>query len=219
MPRDATARRQEPAQEGEPEDRSLHPIFGDGPPPSQGTRISNGRIAIVMLLGAEVMLFTPLIGSYVVLRSASPIWPPLDQPRLPIFVTWLNTMVLLGSCLTMRLAVIAVARRSPMRLERWLSLTVLLGITFIGVQGFEWVRLIAHGLSVSSGVYAGTFYVLIGFHALHVLGAVIWLIYVLARARANRFSPANAVAVDLAAIYWFFVGGLWLVLFPIVYLY
>jgi cytochrome c oxidase subunit III len=223
MGREATARKTaaQGASAAPVSRRALLPVFGGGPPspPGEGTRIGNGRIAIVMLLGAETMLFTPLIGSYLVLRSASLTWPPLDQPRLPILVTWANTLVLTASCLTMRLAKVAVVRRSPLRLERWLTMTALLGTAFLAVQGSEWIRLIRHGLTVSSGVYGGTFYVLIGFHGLHVLGAVVWLLGVLFRARANRFSSANAVAVDLVGLYWYFVGALWLVLFPLVYLF
>lgn len=218
MARQAAARREA----GSPaaERPGLAPVFGGGPPsgPRPEVRLSNGRVAVAMLLGAETMLFTPLIGAYMVLRSASPVWPPIDQPRLPIAVTWINTAVLAASCAAMVRARSAAARRSPRRLERGLTLTALLGTAFLAVQGSEWVRLVAHGLTMSSGVYGGTFYVLIGLHGLHVLGAVTWLLWVLARARANRFSPANAVAVDLVGIYWLYVGALWFVLFPLVYL-
>jgi cytochrome c oxidase subunit 3 len=123
------------------------------------------------------------------------------------------------SCVTMGLAHAALRQRSPWRLERYLTLTTLLGTFFLAVQGTEWIRLVRHGLTVSAGVYGATFYTLIGVHGLHVLGAVVWLLIVLARARRTRFSSANAVAVDLVRIYWFYVGGLWLFLFPLVYLY
>jgi len=196
------------------------PVHGGGPPaPPAGTAISSGRIAVVMLLGAETMFFTGLIGAYLVLREASPTWPPVGLPRLPIAVTWANTFVLAVSCVTMWLANRGMKKRSPWHLERHLTATVLLGTTFLAVQGSEWIRLVRHGLRVSSGVYGATFYTLIGVHGLHVLGAVVWLLWVFARARRTRFSIANAVSLDLVGIYWYYVGGLWLVLFPLVYLY
>lgn len=173
---------------------------------------------MAMFLGAETMFFTGLIGAYLVLRQASPAWPPPGQPRLPIAVTWANTAVLVLSCWTMWRAGHAVRAHSPRRLERGLTLTCLLGIAFLAVQGSEWLRLVVHGLKVSSGVYGSTFYVLIGTHGLHVLGAVIWLLAVLFKARSNRFSADNAKAVELVGIYWTYVGALWLVLFPLVYL-
>jgi cytochrome c oxidase subunit III len=112
------------------------PVFGDGPPPAgEGTSIGSGRIAIIMLLGAETMFFTGLIGAYVVLRGASPTWPPIGLPRLPLAVTWANTAVLVVSCVTMALADAALRQRNPWRLERYLTLTALLGTYFITVQG------------------------------------------------------------------------------------
>jgi heme/copper-type cytochrome/quinol oxidase subunit 3 len=74
------------------------------------------------------------------------------------------------------------------------------------------------GLTPSSGVYGSTFYTLIGTHALHVLGAVIWLLVVLGLARARRFSARRAVPVQVCGMSWHFVVGLWLVLFVTVYL-
>lgn len=222
MAREAAARR---LKAGSPEAVSPdapgpRPAFGGGqPPPGEGTSLGSGRIAIVMLLGAETMFFTGLIGAYVVLRGASPTWPPIGLPRLPIAVTWANTIVLIVSCVTMGMADAAIRQQSPWRLERYLTLTALLGTFFLAVQGSEWIRLVRHGLTVSAGVYGATFYTLIGVHGLHVLGAVIWLLWVLARARRTRFTSANAVRVDLVRIYWFYVGGLWLILFPLVYLY
>jgi heme/copper-type cytochrome/quinol oxidase subunit 3 len=198
------------------------PAYGGGPPAGPPREpvapVGNGRIAILMLLGAETMFFTGLIAAYMVLRGSAPMWPPPDLPRLPIAVTWLNTFVLAGSCWTMHRARVAMAQRSPWRLEKALTATALMGTAFLAVQGTEWIRLVGHGLRLSSGVYGATFYVLIGVHGLHVLAAVAWLIWVLHRGRTTRFSTATAVAVDLAGIYWYFVGALWLVLFPMVYL-
>lgn len=216
---EATARNLDGKQALRPPLRRPVAVYGGGPPPpGDRPRLTNARIAMAMFLGAETMFFTGLIGAYMVLRQASPVWPPPGLPRLPILVTWANTAVLMLSCWTMWRARHAVGQRSPRRLERFLTLTAFLGILFLGIQGSEWIRLVGHGLRVSSGVYGSTFYVLIGVHGLHVLGAVAWLILVLFRARAHRFSPARAQEMDLAGIYWYYVGGLWLVLFPMVYL-
>lgn len=220
MSGEATARKLETPQ-GQPSRSARRPVpvFGGGsPPPGAGPRLSNARLAIAVFLGAETMFFTGLVGAYLVLRQASPVWPPPGLPRLPIAVTWVNTAVLVLSCWTMWQAGRAARARSPRKLERSLTLTCLLGITFLAVQGSEWIRLVLHGLKVSSGVYGSTFYVLIGTHGLHVLGAVVWLLAVLFVERANRFSSGNATAVELVAIYWTYVGALWLFLFPAVYL-
>lgn len=171
-----------------------------------------------MLMAAETMLFTGLIGAYVVLRGSAEVWPPPDQPRLPIGVTWVNTAVLLVSCWTMRRASVALAGRAASSLFRALVQTAALGSTFLVIQGTEWVRLIRYGLTVSSGLYGATFYTLIGVHAFHVLAAVIWLIWVTARFRGRRFSLGRAAVADMCALYWYYVCGLWAILFPLVYL-
>ena len=97
--------------------------------------------------------------------------------------------------------------------------TVFLGAQFLIIQGYEWLRLIHFGLTLSSGVYGSTFYTLIGFHGLHVFGAMLWLITVLVQARRGRFTPNSATGVEVCAIYWMFVVVLWPVLYVLVYLY
>jgi cytochrome c oxidase subunit III len=180
--------------------------------------IGSAHLAILMLIASELMLFSGLIGSFLVYRLAAPFWPPPGLPRLPIAVTWTNTFVLLSSAVTMTLALRAVHRNQRRLLRRWLGATALLGITFLAVQGSEWVRLIAHGLRLSSGVYGGTFYTLIGCHGLHVAAAVTWLACVFLLAMRGRYSAKNATGVEICAMYWYFVCGVWPVLFALVYL-
>jgi len=180
--------------------------------------ISSGRLAILIVIASELMLFSGLIGSFLVYRLSSAFWPPPGLPRLPIQVTWVNTFVLLSSAITMTLAVRAI-RRNRRRLARnWLGTTLVLGVTFLGVQGTEWVRLLSHGLRLSSGAYGGTFYILIGCHGLHAAAGVTWLACVSAIAMRGRYSAKNCAGVELCAIYWYFVCAIWPLLFGLVYL-
>ena len=133
--------------------------------------VSSGRIAIVMLMVAETMLFTTLLGGYVVLRGAGGAWPPAGMPRLPLAVTWVNTSVLLASCWTMSRAWRAAGAHDARQLRYSLAETALLGSTFLTIQGTEWVRLVHFGLTLSTSIYGATFYLLIGLHGLHVLAA------------------------------------------------
>ena len=180
--------------------------------------ISSGMIAIMMLIASEMMLFSGLIGSFLIFRLQAAFWPPPALPRLPIAVTWVNTFVLLSSALTMTLALRA-AHRSRQRLtRRYLLATLALGVTFLAVQGTEWVRLVAHGLKLSSGAYGGTFYLLIGCHGAHVTAGVIWLTCVVWLAMGGRYNARNAHGIELCAVYWYFVCAVWPVLFGLVYL-
>jgi heme/copper-type cytochrome/quinol oxidase subunit 3 len=190
--------------------------FGDRPPASTVERpVDNARLALLLFIATEAMLFAGLLGMFVVFRLGSRAWPPLGQPYLPIAVTWANTAVLLASGWTMWRAAVA-SRRREVRAE--LIVTLVLACTFLVVQGFEWVRLIHHGLTLSSSVYGGTFYVLIGLHGAHVLGAVIWLAALMGRNPSRHDPTARADAIGLCGIYWAFVCGLWPVLFWLVYL-
>jgi cytochrome c oxidase subunit 3 len=200
------------------------PGFGGGEPPNppisaEPPVVGNERLAVMMLLGAEAMFFAGLIGAFLVFRLGSALWPPPFQPRLPVEVTGINTLVLLASAFIMRAGLKAIAADDPARLVRMLALTAALGAIFLAIQGYEWVRLIHFGLTVSSSVYGGLFYMLIGFHGAHVFGALIWLLVVLMQARRGRFSESHHTGVITCGMYWTFVVGLWPVLYALVYLY
>ncbi len=200
------------------------PAFGGGEPPDGPVAapepvVSNARIAVLMFIVAELMFFAGLIGAFIVFRVSSEAWPPPFQPRLPADVTAVNTAVLLLSGFFMQRALGAARAGKSALLARRLTLTVSLGIIFLAIQGYEWIRLIGYGLKLSSGVYGATFYTLIGCHGAHVLGAVFWLLVVLARARAGRFSAQNHTGVELCAMYWTFVVAVWPALYGLVYLY
>ena len=209
--------------EGPPSFDEGPPNFDEGPPPRDpqppiGPPISNARLGMLIFLGAEAMFFAGLIGAFLVFRLGSVTWPPLGLPRLPIAVTTINTAILLFSAYTMRSALREIRGGSQQGLASWLLVTALLGTVFLGVQGYEWSRLVHFGLTLSSGTYGATFYTLIGIHGAHVLGAVIWLSIALIGARGNRFSAQRHVGVELCGMYWYFVVGLWPMLFTLVYL-
>jgi len=191
-----------------------------GRPPSirPAPPVSNGRLALVLFMMTETMLFAGLMGTFVVFRVSSRQWPPVGQPYLPIAVTWVNTAILLASAWTMHAAVRAVRRGALAQLRTGLLVTLALGTTFLAVQGFEWTRLIAHGLTLSSSNYGATFYSLIGLHALHVIGAVIWVFGVAMAARGGRYTALRYSGVELCSMYWYYVCGLWVILFTLVYL-
>jgi len=186
--------------------------------PEQARPVSNARLAILIVIAAEVMFFTGLVGAYLVFRLAAPEWPPPDLPRLPIGVTAANTVLLLASVVPMARAMRAIRRDDRLGAARHALWTAVLGTTFLAVQGLEWVRLVEHGLTLSSGPYGATFYVLIGCHGLHVLVAVVWLLVVAALAHHGGFTATRHAALETCALYWYLVCGLWAFLFPLVYL-
>jgi len=191
---------------------------GNGRDGSARPPVGNAYLAMLLFIGADVMFFAGLIGAFVVFRFGAMDWPPLGQPRLPVAVTGVNTIILLASGYTMF--------RAWRHLQDWkrpsiassLTITTVLGSIFLFVQGYEWTKLIGFGLTIKSSVYGAIFYTLIGCHALHVFGAVIWLLVVLLLFKRNRFSAKKHVGIKLAGMYWFLVVGLWPMLYALVYL-
>jgi cytochrome c oxidase subunit III len=191
---------------------------GESEEPARRPRLDNTWLAMLFLLAAETMFFAGLISAFFVLRLAAPVWPPPLQPRLPILVTGVNTVVLLTSSLVMIGALRAGRRGDARVLVERLAATAALGGLFLAVQGYEWARLIHYGLTVTSGAYGATFYTLIGVHAAHVLGALIWLAVTLALAGRGRFADGRLAGLRACATYWHFVVGLWPILYVSVYL-
>ncbi len=186
-------------------------------PPESGPLVPKGALGMVLFIGTEAMFFLGLISALLVLRAQAPNWPPADQPRLPVEVTGANSLVLIASAWTM-LRALGKLGRGESGFPSWLGLTAFLGALFLAIQGWEWARLVQFGLTTSSSLYGGTFYTIVGAHALHVLVALVALILVLVWALRGRYSAANTEAFQPMVLYWLFVVGLWPILYVLVYL-
>ena len=194
---------------------------GDGPEREPGPRrplLDNVRLAMLFLICGEIMFFGGLVSAFLILRMTAALWPPPLQPRLPIGVTGVNTLVLLASSVAMVAASRALEHDDTRGLVRRLLVAAGLGVAFLAVQGYEWVRLVSFGLTVSSGAYGGTFYTLIGTHAAHVIAAVVWVAAMVLLAARGRFADGRTGPLRACAIYWHFVVALWPILYVAVYL-
>ena len=180
--------------------------------------MENALLATMFLIGGEVMLFAGLVSAFWVLRVSAPAWPPPLQPRLPIGVTGVNTLVLLMSSAMMMAAGRALSRGDHRGAGRKLWTAAGLGVTFLLVQGYEWLRLVSFGLTVHSSTYGATFYTLVGAHAAHVLGALIWLTICAVLLGRGRFVRGHTAPLRACALYWHFVVALWPFLYVTVYL-
>jgi cytochrome c oxidase subunit 3 len=167
---------------------------------------------MLLFIVTEAMFFAGLISAYVISRAGAFAWPPAGQPRLPITVTAVNTMVLLASAATIRQAGRDFDGGAASRPLFW---TIVLGATFVLIQGFEWVRLIGYGLTMTSSSYGSFFYLLVGAHALHVTAALLALAWGYRRLVAAELRGEGFQALR---VFWYFVVGLWPVLYALVYL-
>jgi cytochrome c oxidase subunit 3/cytochrome o ubiquinol oxidase subunit 3 len=104
-------------------------------------------------------------------------------------------------------------------LKRWLLLTVLGGMTFVGVQAYEYTHLIEKGFLPSSSLFGSTFYTMTGFHGFHVTCGVISMMYVTLRAFQGKYAGGKFQGIETIGLYWHFVDLVWIILFTIVYLF
>ena len=170
-----------------------------------------------VFLASEVMFFTGLISTYVVLRAAHPAWPGSDG-HLSVPIGTANTLILIGSSMTMALAVGAVAQRHEGWLRCYLVATILLGATFLGVKAHEYDLKFHHHIYPSTNVFWSCYFTLTGLHGLHVLIGVGVNAWVLAQTWGRRFWEQKSQLVELSGLYWHFVDIVWIFLFPLVYL-
>jgi cytochrome c oxidase subunit III len=194
--------------------------------PEPGLGVYNLKLGMWVFLLSEVMFFTSLIGAYIILRFAHPEQFAAPGEVLNVPLTAVNTFVLICSSVTMVKAFAAVEKNDQKGLQLWLLGTILLGSAFVGVQAYEYIHLFADGFvpdaaAFSAGggpIYGSTFYLMTGFHGLHVSIGVACLIWVLIRARGGAYSPERLGGVEAMGLYWHFVDLVWIVLFTIVYL-
>ena len=179
--------------------------------------ISRARLGMLLFISSEAMLFAGLLAVYASLRFGSGNWPPAHL-YLPITVTWINTGFLFFSCYTMWRALVAGRSNNQERLVSFLTLTGFFGVLFLGIQGYEWIQILREGVMTKARIYGSTFYLLIGCHAFHVFGAVVWLWIVMQWAKHGHLGATHFIRAELCGMYWYFVGAVWALLFPLVYL-
>ena len=162
------------------------------------------------------MFFVGIVGSYIVLRFGASEWKPQELRELATGMPVFNTGLLVLSALFMYLGVRAIHRDDPYNLRVYVGITALYGMTFVGVQVYEFVRL--QGLVPLEGnVFGSIFYTAAGLHGLHVLGGVVLLGVVLAKAWRGRYHKYRCAGVELASYYWYFVVLVWVFLFLVLY--
>lgn len=176
--------------------------------------ISNGVLGMSLFVLTEIMLFAGMISVFNIVRATAPVWPPPSQPRLPVEETALNTLALFASGVCVYLAQRRFAEsRSSARLP--LTLAIVLGAIFVVFQGYEWVRMIAQGLTLTSSTLGSFFYLIVGTHALHVVAALGLMVQAWRRHARGWLQPSQLAT---AAVFWYFVVGAWPLIYWRVYL-
>ena len=176
--------------------------------------VPSSVLGMLMFVVTEVMFFAGLISAFLIARASAPLWPPYGQPRLPLEETALNTAALQASGLLLILARRSFQRDRD-RTRTLLIASIALGAFFVFFQGLEWVALIGQGLTLTSSTLGSFFYLIIGLHALHAVAAL-WLLVVTLRRLQRGWLASSQLAT--AEVFWYFVVGVWPILYLTVYL-
>ena len=183
------------------------------------TGLFNAKLGIWLFLASEVMLFGALFSSYILLRTGAPHWPH-GWEHLNVPLATLNTVVLITSSVTMVMSWASLMLKNFGKYKLFMGLTILLGLTFLVVKGFEYGAKFSHGLYPSEGTFFSIYFTLTGLHGLHVLGGIIVNSYFwgpgskMWKTDAVRFTNR----IEVAGLYWHFVDVVWIFLFPTLYL-
>jgi cytochrome c oxidase subunit III len=172
------------------------------------------RLGMLLGLASILMLFVALSSAYVMRQGEPQGWQPIAMP--PLLLP--NTLALLLSSFTLELARRALKQQRVGPCRRWLMLSTLLGVIFLSGQLVIWRTLVTQGIYLGSNPHSSFFYVLTGTHGVHLLGGMVALGAVTLRARQpNRKIGASQTALDVTALYWHFMDGLWIYLFLLLF--
>jgi cytochrome c oxidase subunit 3 len=174
----------------------------------QRKKIHPHKFTLWVALGSIIMMFAGLTSAYVVKRD-QPAWTTFSIPR----AFWYSTAVLLTSSLTIQMARKAFLDREMLRYRNLLSATAVLGIVFVLLQWKGFRQIWGTGITLHGSGGGQFLYVIAGLHAVHVLGGIVALLSMVARAFAPRIRNYNSVPIELMSTYWHFVDLLWIYLF------
>ena len=202
--------------------------------PRLDTGVNNAKLGIWLFLASEIMLFGGLFAAYIFLRMGAESWPGMmtytgemavraDQ-ILNVPLATLNTMILIGSSVTMVMAWASLKMDQFNKYKLYMGLTILLALAFLVVKAFEYGDKFDHSFYPSTNNFLGVYFVLTGLHAIHVTGGIIvnawfWGPGAKMWTQGNARDKAHfANRIEVAGLYWHFVDLVWIFLFPMIYL-
>lgn len=183
---------------------------------------SAGKIGMWVFLVTDAMSFSGFLLAYAVLRATMD-WPnPVDH--LGIELSGFATFILICSSVSMVLSVDSCKARDRQAMLGWLGATIFGGVVFLGIQAYEYTHLINEvGMTFSSftkgnDLFSTTFYLITGFHGMHVLTGVIYLICEFKHAYDGKYDDGNINRLEILGLFWHFVDLVWILVFTFIYL-
>ncbi|MDQ4133314.1 MAG: heme-copper oxidase subunit III [Actinomycetota bacterium] len=171
-------------------------------------------VGAMVWLASELMFFGGLFASYFTIRAAAPVWPP-PETHLPVLRDGIFTVVLLSSSLTMQMAHHRLEHNRRKAARVWILVTLVLGVVFLGNQLDEWLTI---EFTPSTDAFGSLFFLLTGFHGLHVIIGLLLMVGILIRVAGPGPDPGDAPAAAVVTYYWHFVDVVWILLYATIFL-
>ncbi|MFN7739153.1 MAG: heme-copper oxidase subunit III [Cyanobacteriota bacterium] len=179
-----------------------------------GAHADHTITGFVIFLASESLIFLALFVGYAVFKSSAPLWLPAGVEGLEVREPLINTVVLVSSSLVIWLAERALHRQRLGEFRAWWLLTMAMGTYFVIGQAIEWQHL---PFGLASGVFGASFYLLTGFHGLHVVTGLALMAFFLVRSLRPGLVLPEGKGVMAVSLFWHFVDVIWVVLFVLTY--
>lgn len=188
---------------------------------AQFGKASIGKIAMWIFLVTDAMSFSGFLLAYAVLR-ATQYWPDPAE-HLGVNLSGFATFILVCSSVSMVLAIDFCKHKDRNGMLRWLLATIAGGVFFLGIQAYEYIHLVHQGVTFAwfakgNNLFASTFYLVTGFHGLHVLTGVIYLICEYRYALQGHYDNGDYNRLEILGLFWHFVDLVWILVFTFIYL-
>ncbi|HEX6595279.1 MAG TPA: cytochrome (ubi)quinol oxidase subunit III [Bacillota bacterium] len=178
----------------------------------------NKFLGLWFFLGGETVLFASLFGTYLALRNSTA-GGPTSEELFGLELVFLMTIILLTSSLTSVYAMYHMRNNDFKKTQLWLGITGLFGISFLGLEIYEFTHYITeYGFTFRSSAFGSAFYALVGFHGGHVTFGVVWLITLMIRNAKRGLNLYNAPKFNTFSLYWHYIDVIWVFVFTVVYL-
>jgi cytochrome c oxidase subunit 3 len=170
---------------------------------------------LVTFLASESLMFGGFFATYLLLRGGAAQWPP-EGTEVELLVPAINTIILVSSSFVIHMGDTAIKKNDVSGLRLWYIVTAVMGAIFLGGQVYEYKTL---GYGLATNVFSNCFYLMTGFHGLHVFVGLLLILGVLWRSRRDgHYSNTKHIGVEMAEIYWHFVDIIWIILFTLLYI-
>ena len=173
----------------------------------QRKRIHPHKFTLWVGIASIVMMFAGLTSAYIVKRNQAN-WTTFDLP----IIFWISTLVIIISSFTLHISNVAFKQREMVRYRWMVVVTLVLGLAFLLMQGLGFGELWVKGVTLTKNVSFSFLYVIVGLHALHVIGGIVALVALFAKAFSSKVRNYNILPLEVISTYWHFVDALWIYL-------